>query len=902
MKKILAFVLTLAMVLTLFSVGFVVSAAPEGTAITDVAGLKAMQANGKYYLANDIVLNAADLVASTTEAEGGILIPAGVTLDGNGKAIKVAIKAENPAEGATKSAPWAGPLFKLGAEAKITIKNISFGTAADPILLSSTADAKTTSLPALFANDTGATAAVDATDSTPAVPATLGTIVDWTDVEFFVEKDAVELKGGVIMLELYGTHTFTDCTVNADIDTTKNFGMWMYRANDGSKVEFVNCATNGSLTGNVSAGFVYQNKAAVTFTNCVNNADIAPASGSQQPAGFVKTATAPITFVNCVNNGDITGKHGSGFVYAVDAAGTLEAPSVEFINCVNNGKVATVNEGAGYIREMSSNKNNYAKFVNCVNNADIESGRAGGFICNFNTGASAYFEGCAQNGDCTSTDIRTAGYIAQASGAKDFTAINCVNNGKITSLKVYNGGRVGTGGFVGHNDVDNSFIMTNCANFGEITSPNTNGGLNGYTEGAAPTKLTNCVNYGYVHGGTCNGGITGQMKPGNLVNCANYGFVQSNQWSGGIIGKIEATASTLTNCVNYSDIEGSHGTGGIIGEVTVGTILTNCVNFGDIKPFVKVTVDPETNEEIKTVEAECLGGLVGRIGNCALNVQMHKCANFGTVTGSSKVQNNWGYYATTVGQFIGGYQGGVNFIPAGVSSAPNKQLMMQCFAYGEVVLAEGAIVRGTWNAETETVDYAAADLVDGQPKAATIANDGLVGGNLSGVEVVEGQEVPYTNYVANGTVTGTVDADKLNAANYMIDFVKDADNKVVVATPALRGYQTTEAAEGKMDVRLVATVNTMAFEGSLAFVVDGETKTTYTVYEELNNGEDTIEAADVYGAYMFTVVLEDVATTGTEEFVVKTVVTMGETTYEGATYKIVFEDGVCTFAYQVAAE
>ena len=136
----------------------------------------------------------------------------------------------------------------------------------------------------------------------------------------------------------------------------------------------------------------------------------------------------------------------------------------------------------------------------------------------------------------------------------------------------------------------------------------------------------------------------------------------------------------------------------------------------------------------------------------------------------------------------------------------------------------------------------------------------------------------------------------------MIDFVKDADNKVVVATPALRGYQTTEAAEGKMDVRLVATVNTMAFEGSLAFVVDGETKTTYTVYEELNNGEDTIEAADVYGAYMFTVVLEDVATTGTEEFVVKTVVTMGETTYEGATYKIVFEDGVCTFAYQVAAE
>ena len=217
MKKILAFVLTLAMVLTLFSVGFVVSAAPEGTAITDVAGLKAMQANGKYYLANDIVLTAADIPASTTDAAGGIEIPAGVTLDGNGKAIKVAIKAENPAEGETKSAAWPGPLFKLGAEAKITIKNISFGTEADPILLSSTADAKTGSLPALFANDTAATAAAEG------VAATLGTIVDWVDVEFFAEKDATTLKGGVIMQEAFGTHSFTDVTVNADVDTTANF-------------------------------------------------------------------------------------------------------------------------------------------------------------------------------------------------------------------------------------------------------------------------------------------------------------------------------------------------------------------------------------------------------------------------------------------------------------------------------------------------------------------------------------------------------------------------------------------------------------------------------------------------------------------------------------------------------
>ncbi|MDD6526792.1 MAG: hypothetical protein PUF31_03125 [Oscillospiraceae bacterium] len=60
-RKVIAVVLTIAMTLTMMSVGFTSSAADfdeTWTAITDAAGLKAIENNynGKYYLANDIAL------------------------------------------------------------------------------------------------------------------------------------------------------------------------------------------------------------------------------------------------------------------------------------------------------------------------------------------------------------------------------------------------------------------------------------------------------------------------------------------------------------------------------------------------------------------------------------------------------------------------------------------------------------------------------------------------------------------------------------------------------------------------------------------------------------------------------------------------------------------------------
>ena len=75
MKKTLSLILAICTILSICS--FSVAAAPEGTAISSAAEFAAMAADGKYYLANDITLD-----ATYAETFKG-------TLDGNGKTVTV---------------------------------------------------------------------------------------------------------------------------------------------------------------------------------------------------------------------------------------------------------------------------------------------------------------------------------------------------------------------------------------------------------------------------------------------------------------------------------------------------------------------------------------------------------------------------------------------------------------------------------------------------------------------------------------------------------------------------------------------------------------------------------------------------------------------------------------------
>ena len=79
MKKILAIVLTLAMVLSMFTMGFTVSAANttkpadapgDAIAISTVDGLKAMEAGKYYYLTANITLGSYQVRVNEVDANG----------------------------------------------------------------------------------------------------------------------------------------------------------------------------------------------------------------------------------------------------------------------------------------------------------------------------------------------------------------------------------------------------------------------------------------------------------------------------------------------------------------------------------------------------------------------------------------------------------------------------------------------------------------------------------------------------------------------------------------------------------------------------------------------------------------------------------------------------------------
>ena len=104
MKKTLSVILALIMILSICY--FSVAAAPEGTAISSAAEFAAMAADGKYYLANDITLDA-------TYAG-----PFKGTLDGNGKTVTVSAPIFAAIEGATiKNLTVAGAIDGAGADA-----------------------------------------------------------------------------------------------------------------------------------------------------------------------------------------------------------------------------------------------------------------------------------------------------------------------------------------------------------------------------------------------------------------------------------------------------------------------------------------------------------------------------------------------------------------------------------------------------------------------------------------------------------------------------------------------------------------------------------------------------------------------------------------------------------------
>ncbi|MBQ8258752.1 MAG: hypothetical protein IJY97_04235 [Clostridia bacterium] len=467
MKKTLSIIMALSMVLSVCF--FSVSAAeakvgsvaadykPEGTAITDAAGFAAMAADGIYYLANDITIDASWNAGAAAAATPQDFTAFEGTLDGNGKTITTSVPLFGKLHGTVKNLTVAGSINGNGnyvgavscyAKGTLTVENVSNKAAI-----------------------TGGTS-----------------------------------TGGILGYGATGTvATFINCSNDVDLIATSQIGgIAGYIQDDVVVIE--NCVNNGNLrTDNYGAGIIGRfgrDKGALpdsvaTITGCVNNGTVSGAKG--QSAGILAYLVGGAQIIDCVNNGTIVNdtatsagilgstrdpdkKKISGVLikdcfnyapvngvtyvggicgYLGRDANTHDGWNFRMENCGNFGNITATGSGTMYVGGVSAygwggnvGSNGLANgLLNCFNAGNIKVDNSGddsvkayvsGVIGYFNT--SVYtLENCFNAGTITTNKTTYAtliGWNNRGEGAEGVTADYCKNNYSVASGDIpafYNG-------------------------------------------------------------------------------------------------------------------------------------------------------------------------------------------------------------------------------------------------------------------------------------------------------------------------------------------------------------------------------------------------------------------------------------------------------------------------------
>lgn len=884
MKKFLALVLTLAMMLTL-CVGMIPTSAEvaaskvtitdgkatiDGVEYTAISDLTALATKGNYILSADVAVAANTVVT----------IAAGTKLHGNGYTISVA--------GNSAAAPATAAPFAVEAGEAIVISNVNFGSAAARLYLKTVAaeDGEEQADLGLFAND--ATPFIEV--EVPVLDENDQPVLDENDqptfktetqldpdaelvdvtfdgVNFFVTmSDTYHANVGGVVAYTYGDYTFENCVMDinattgnlevedgAVITTGYTGGYVGFSAYPGS-VTFVGSSTavgskivadwrTGGLVGGASGG--------ISLDGAVNNATVSNATLiTAGLVGYVEAETVTEWKLdNCTNNGDITAFMGPKYDSDGDGtndkahgdAGRSAAALVGFIykdtdnsfppmvvnNCLNTGNILGEDRLAGL---MGDNRI-YGTFTK-VTDAD---------------GNTLYKE----NGkDAQTTDI-----VLNAP-----TYNNCVNMGNVECIvKDAKSGAHVMGGLVSR--AHGPMVLNNCVNFGTVNGAGQAdahlGGMIGNTSGANGATqnmatyitLTNCINYGAILNGRRLGGIVGASEaPVVFAGCVNFGYINAGETNaelaGGIAGLSDRRDHYFTGCMNFGKITGNTHAGGMtaytrdLDQVTMTLYFEGCINFGDV---TCVTAEP--------------AGLVGYSTN---DVYITECANFGNVYG---LGNN------SVGQFVG--------------NVGRKLGIMNSYAFGTAT-------DGMWP-----------------------SNDGLTGFNcMINLEWAWDGEATADDFCATLIGSGaTVNShNKFVTVEQALEIVSEGelpvyalDGSLQLIYPQLRGVQTLkEAANGKTDVRFAAVVDDKDYD-KVEFVytvADGTEKTVEAVeianVNAVNVSGATVsrDALRLSGDRLFVLVIEDVDATTTVEIEVTIQVTIGETVYEGSSTTVSIVNGV----------
>ncbi len=942
MKKILAIVLTLAMVLSMFTMGFTVSAAnttkpadapADAIAISDAAGLAAMEAGKYYYLVADITVGTPgslnedagvpiqDDWAEPAEEAELITIPAGATLDGNGNTIYYGYYLTNPGMYTStnkfvNSLSWTHSLFELAAGDQITIKNLKIGSEETPVYMSKS-------------NDVGASGDITKNDIWGVFDDTEGSNVVWENVDIYAERYGRGLGSfntGVYMFKSLGNHSFTDCTVNTStLSAGSQVGAWIYQVQSGS-VTMDNCSNEGFV---ISAG--YKDILGEDGETVIGQEEVflTPAISGSYAGGFFNYVYANVTLKNCTNNVRInasysgTAGHWSAFV------SNQQKGALYMENCVNNAYiyVSGLTIGGSMLgRTGGASANSGVQIINCVNNGNIHrtssvegttSNHGYGGIAG-HTGSDTVYKviGCVNNGNMTGATGNVGGIVGFAEGNATKVLTNCVNNGDIeATAHVEAGGIIGQLRFAGE--------VSGCKNYGAVNCAKYNGGIIGKTwavSNVCNVTIDNCVNYGEI-GNTSTQYAAGILSFADnnatvitISNSANYGKIVSKQYSGGFVAE-NRNALTISYSQNFGEVTGVHAVGGFVGQTSNQTTTTatfnNCLNAGYIHQ------GPAAGEGI--------GGFFGRVAGTKAVINLTGCVNTGKILGSTKATTAYGAFGDGFGQFIGIYTvnaannygtwdtwydvedseivgGFADWTAEGVT----KPVFTGCYAFGTAVPAEGAKSLKGWI--TATYDETTGDLVALTQDTYTLTEIEVTEAPNNGIVGVNVQYTGNVGTLKNHTIAqALVETEGKTQILVVEGNTARGEDPIVAATPMLRGYQmSTDGAS----IRFAATINSSAYENvgfKYTAVVAGVNKGTDVVaygshvWEGLNavGADGTIEsvtAASMGAKYISAITFNNIPKTGIVKLTITPIAVADGYTYSGTTYNVTIINGVVTSA------
>lgn len=903
MKKILALILTVAMVLSMFTMGFTVSAEttmPSGAiAIGSVTELKTMQAGKYYYLTTDLTLGSAGTVNETfknsdagpTESDYAtkpveeliITIPAGATLDGNGHTIYQGYYLTNPGvytetENYTSSLAWTHSMFKIADGNTVTVKNLKFGSEADPIRYSENGN-----IYGIFA------------DATANTDVTFDNITIWADRG---GRGLASADMGLLMKVASGYIQVLNSRVESNwVSAGNGIGGFFFTTGTTCTLEMTDCVSNARLVGSTIAALINTTnycdleteRATLSFIRCKNTYTANTLIGSSGVGGLLWNPGGDYCTVymeDCENyaNMSLGNNLGAGIVGRVNTrVGTLN-----LVNCVNYGNVTSTkdmnsNYGMGGVTGHVG-ANNFI-LTNCENHGTVNgTANLGALVGRIDNAANgAKLSGCKNYGSVKNISANTtgdsyvqtaAGMVGQVNGSSTPSVLfeNCVNYGSIHPGTTY----AAAAGIAsaGHGK-SHTWTLNNCKNFGAIggnSSVRRAGGLIGFTIYVAKMSVNNCENYGPVTSTEYSGGIACYLYQGSgydytFTGCKNFGTVQGHHIVGGVIGKV--------------------------GHVIASLVVDKCLNAGTVKP-------------LNLSSGESIGGIVAWIANATVGITIQNSVNTGDVYGATKNSQAYGAYGDTFGQIVGSYgrTGSLNYADnpyvGGFTNwnadGAKKVVLTNCYAYGSSILGSGAKSMTGWiigydNEGVPTV-YASTSSYTKSTVAATVPNGGAYGITVA---PADGSTVYYL------ADTTRAEAAKKATAVLGVPMMAGAEDEpaVVAATPEIRGYQVSK---DNTAIRFAAVIGSKNYEEKVGFkftlVYNGNTvqnnieAVSNEVWVALNaaGADGSIEtrtAAQMGGRYITALTFKGIPAKGTLQIVVTPIAD----DYVGEAYTATIVDG-----------